>query len=175
MLAKRRSALRWLHQAIKEDRLKKRYLALLSGNWQQQTVEINVPLRKNTLQNGERVVRVDADGKSSRTNFYRLRQFATATLVEVRPHSGRTHQIRVHAAHMGFPVAGDDKYGDREANAAFKTAGLRRLFLHASALSLPLPDGQGQLEIKASLDLLLEAFLHRLDCDQCSIPLIGQH
>jgi len=162
LLAKRRSTLRWLHQLIREGALEKRYLALLAGRWERTRVEVDAPLRKNTLQGGERVVRVDAAGKASRTGFRRLRRLAATTLVEARLYTGRTHQIRVHAAHLGTPVLGDEKYGDRAVNAAFRARGLRRLFLHASTLTFPLPDGQGTFQIAAPLDPLLETFLQQL-------------
>lgn len=162
LLAKRRSTLRWLHQLIRAGALEKRYLALLVGRWEHATLEVNVPLRKQSLQGGERVVRVDATGKPSRTGFHRLRQFAATTLVEARLYTGRTHQIRVHAAYLGNPVAGDDKYGDREANTALRAPGLRRLFLHASTLTFPRADGQGHFQVTAPLDPQLELVLQHL-------------
>lgn len=162
MLAKRRSALHWLHQALQNNQLEKRYLALLIGHMAHSKMEVDVPLRKNTLHSGERIVRVDATGKPARTEFKRLRQFAAATLVEVRPHNGRTHQIRVHAAHLGMPVAGDEKYGNKENNAALRALGLKRLFLHAKTLVIPRPDGEKNLEITAPLDSVLEELLNKL-------------
>lgn len=162
VITKRRSMLRWLHQTMQDGTFAKCYLALLAGVLEHKTIQTDVPLRKNTLQGGERIVRVDETGKPSRTSFQRLRQFAYTTLTEVRPYSGRTHQIRVHAAHLRLPVAGDEKYGNKEANATLRTLGLRRLFLHAAALTIPMPDGQPPLEIKAPLDPLLEGVLSRL-------------
>ncbi len=159
LLSKRRSMLRWLHQLIRENRIEKRYLALLAGKWQKKSLRVDAPLRKNTLKSGERVVRVDHEGKLSRTDFRRLRTFPTATLVQARLHSGRTHQIRVHAAHMGSPILGDLKYGDRDANQKARGLGLKRLFLHAFALTFELPDGAGRLELQAPLDSELEGFL----------------
>jgi 23S rRNA pseudouridine955/2504/2580 synthase len=162
LLAKRRSTLRRLHQLIRDGAMEKRYLALLAGDLGCIRVEVDAPLCKNTLQGGERVVRVDPQGKPSRTEFRRLRRLSGATLVEARLHTGRTHQIRVHAAHSGAPVLGDDKYGDREANAVFRALGLRRLFLHAYTLTFPLPEGQGTFEISAPLDPELQALLQRI-------------
>jgi len=162
MLAKRRSMLHWLHQIIQNNQLEKHYLALLAGRMPRPKMQVDAPLRKNTLQSGERVVRVDANGKSAQTEFKRLQQFAAATLVEVHPFSGRTHQIRVHAAHLGMPVAGDEKYGHRENNIHFKSIGLKRLFLHATTLKIPQADGHGSIEITAPLDPVLEEFLGKL-------------
>jgi 23S rRNA pseudouridine955/2504/2580 synthase len=163
LLAKRRSMLRWLHGLIRSDGVEKRYLALLAGRWERQRQRAAVPLRKNTLKSGERVVRIDPRGKPSLTLFHRLRQFTQATLVEARLHTGRTHQIRVHAAHLGTPVLGDEKYGDRAANAALRALGLKRLFLHASDLTFLLPEGGAAFKVQAPLDPELKAVLEKLD------------
>jgi 23S rRNA pseudouridine955/2504/2580 synthase len=162
MIAKRRSALHWLHQIIKNNQLQKKYLALLVGKMPHATQIVDAPLRKNILQSGERIVRVDVSGKSARTTFIRLRSFTNATLVEAQPYNGRTHQIRVHAAHLGLPVAGDIKYGDNADNAAFKIMGLKRLFLHAASLSIPRLDRQTNLDVAAPLDPVLDKFLHKI-------------
>lgn len=159
LVSKRRSMLRWLHSLIRENAVEKRYLALLTGSWQKKAIQIDAPLRKNTLKSGERVVRVDPEGKASRTLFRRLRQVEGAVLVEARLHTGRTHQIRVHAAHLGTPIMGDGKYGDKSANARARDLGLKRLFLHASALSFELPDGAGRFSIEAPLPTELENVL----------------
>lgn len=161
MLAKRRNMLKWLHEIIRTNALEKRYLALLTGCMPRSVVEVDAPLRKNTLQSGERIVRVDAEGKSAKTRFQCLQRFNIATLVEVQPQSGRTHQIRVHAAHMGLPIAGDAKYGHRATNVSLKTMGLQRLFLHATTLGLNLPDGK-RLEVTAPLDPALASLLPKL-------------
>lgn len=162
LLAKRRSLLRWLHRLIRENAVDKRYLALLAGSLPWKTRQVDAPLRKNTLQGGERVVRVDPGGKASKTFFRRLRRFPDASLVEARLYSGRTHQIRVHAAYLGAPILGDDKYGDRRANAEMRKQGLSRLFLHASSLTFELPDGEGRFDIQAPLDPTLEKLLEKL-------------
>jgi 23S rRNA pseudouridine955/2504/2580 synthase len=162
LVAKRRSMLRWLHQQIREQRMEKRYLALLAGDWRDKQREVDAPLRKNTLQSGERVVRVDPTGRPSRTGFRRLRGFQGATLVEARLHTGRTHQIRVHAAHLGTPVLGDEKYGDRAANATLRALGLKRLFLHAAALTFDLPGEGGRFEIQAPLTDELKKIIEKL-------------
>lgn len=162
MLAKRRSELHWLQQTIQNNQLEKRYLALLIGNMTRSTIEIDAPLRKNTLHSGERIVRVDITGKPARTKFKRLRRFTTATLVEAHPYNGRTHQIRVHAAHSGMPIAGDEKYGNKDNNSSLRAIGLKRLFLHALALNIPRPDNQHNIEVTAPLDPRLDNFLHNL-------------
>ncbi len=162
LVSKRRSMLRWLHQLIREKRIEKRYLALVVGRWAQKYRRVDAPLRKNALKSGERVVRVDLEGKPSRTDFRRLRLFPTATLVEARLHTGRTHQIRVHAAHLGTPILGDLKYGDRDANNRVREQGFKRLFLHAFALTFELPDGAGRLELEAPLEAELEVLLEKI-------------
>jgi 23S rRNA pseudouridine955/2504/2580 synthase len=140
----------------------KRYLALLAGLAPWKTRQVEAPLRKNTLQGGERVVRVDPEGKPSKTFFRRIRRFRDATLVEARLYTGRTHQIRVHAAHLGAPLLGDDKYGDRDANQAVRRLGLNRLFLHASSLTFELPEGAGRFEIRAPLPPELKQLLEKM-------------
>lgn len=162
LVAKRRSMLRWLHQLIRENAVDKRYIALMAGRMERKTLQVDAPLRKNTLKSGERIVRVAPDGKPSRTVFRRKRQFSGVTLAEAQLHTGRTHQIRVHAAYLGAPLLGDDKYGDRRANAMLRKKGLKRLFLHASALTFPLPDDQGRFSIQAPLDPDLESVLTKL-------------
>lgn len=160
MVAKKRSALVTLHAALRGDGVDKRYLALVAGRWPERRRRIDVPLEKNTLQSGERMVRVAAGGKEALTEFSVVERFAAATLVEARPITGRTHQIRVHAQYAGHPLACDDKYGDREADARFRELGLRRLFLHAHRLAF---DWQGQrLELHAELEVELSQFLQTL-------------
>lgn len=163
LVAKRRAMLRWLHEQIRQQTMQKHYLALLAGSWAGRPREVNAPLLKNTLQSGERVVRVDPDGKPSRTQFRLVRHYPGASLVEARLETGRTHQIRVHAAYMGAPVLGDEKYGDREANRALRErGGLKRLFLHATALTFPLPEEAQPFRIQAPLSPDLEAVLAHL-------------
>jgi len=140
MLAKRRSILRELHALLRAGEVEKHYLALVRGTWSGGTV--NAPLLKNHLQSGERIVRVDLTGKEASTQFTRLassKNVSTlpATLVDVQPITGRTHQIRVHAVYAGHPIAGDEKYGDPDFNRFTRdTFGLQRLFLHAHRLKL---------------------------------------
>ncbi|MBM4202483.1 MAG: 23S rRNA pseudouridine(955/2504/2580) synthase, partial [Gammaproteobacteria bacterium] len=114
---------------------------------------------KNVLQSGERVVKASASGKAAATIFRRTRLFEAATLVEAEPLTGRTHQIRVHAQFMGHPIAGDDRYAPSERNREFRQRGLRRLFLHASRLSLVHPGSGQAVTVEAPLDAELQAFL----------------
>lgn len=142
VLARRRSALTGLQAAIREGRVKKRYLALIPGFLPRSPLVVDAPLRKSVLQGGERMVRVDEEGKPSRSRFIELERFAEASLVEVALDTGRTHQIRVHAQHIGHPLAGDDKYGEREFNKAMRERGLRRLFLHAARFEFSLGESR---------------------------------
>jgi 23S rRNA pseudouridine955/2504/2580 synthase len=163
VIAKKRSALRALHAAIREGQMEKRYLALLAGRWEGGEQVVDVALEKNQLQGGERMVRVAAGGKPAESHFRPVSRFANATLVEVMIVTGRTHQIRVHAAHIGHPVAGDDKYGDREANKLFRGLGLKRMFLHAHSLNFTHPASGEPVAASAPLDDGLREVLDRLE------------
>ena len=168
VISKRRSALRELHQLIREGAMNKRYLALIVGELPRQEVMVDAPLKKNVLRGGERLVKVDPqEGKPARTVFRRLRRFdcgtRAVTLVEAELITGRTHQIRVHAAHLGTPLAGDPKYGDEDANRELKACGLARLFLHATALSFRLEYMTQSLRVEAPLPDELAQFLAALE------------
>ena len=162
IVAKRRSAVRALHAAFREGRVEKHYLALLTGSWQGDSREVDLPLEKNLLQGGERMVKVSSTGKEARSQFTPVQRFATDALMDIRIYTGRTHQIRVHAAHIGHPVAGDEKYGDREANKRLKTVGLRRMFLHAARLAFDHPETGKRLDLSAPMDVELRAVLENL-------------
>jgi 23S rRNA pseudouridine955/2504/2580 synthase len=161
MIARRTSALKDLHRQLREDRINKRYLALVEGRWSSKRSFVEAPLQKNTVKSGERIVRVDSAGKPSRTEFRVIQRFEHATLVEARPITGRTHQIRVHALHAGHPLLGDEKYGTREANQAARRLGLNRLFLHAAELGFSDMDGKRQTA-KAELEPSLTKFLEKI-------------
>ncbi|PCH60111.1 MAG: 23S rRNA pseudouridine(955/2504/2580) synthase RluC [Gammaproteobacteria bacterium] len=163
MLAKRRSALRALHEQLRESVVKKRYLALIKGDWPAADKRITYPLRKNMLKSGERLVIVADDGKDAISLFQPRKRFAKATLMQVDVITGRTHQIRVHAAHHGFPLAGDDKYGDAEFDAELKQLGLKRLFLHASELEFIHPLTNDKVHIRSPLPDQLNKLLERLE------------
>jgi len=139
VLTRKRSALTALQAEIREGRVEKRYLALIAGTLPQARLTVDAPLRKSVLQGGERMVRVDSAGKESRSRFTELERYGTgASLVEVALETGRTHQIRVHAQHIDHPLAGDEKYGDREFNRRMRDKGLKRLFLHAARFEFTL-------------------------------------
>lgn len=161
LIAKRRSALKFMQAQLREQALEKRYLALLQGDWQGGKI-VEAPLLKNQLSSGERMVRVHDEGKYARTEFKIVKKFDFATLMEIRLITGRTHQIRVHSQHAGHPVAGDPKYGDSDFNRLMKEKGLSRLFLHASAITFPLPQNGKQITVEAplgdELSKLLENF-----------------
>jgi 23S rRNA pseudouridine955/2504/2580 synthase len=160
VFARSRRGLLGVQGLIRAGETTKQYLCLMTGKLRRAKFDVNVPLRKSVLQGGERMVRVDPAGKPALTFFRQIERYAGASLVEATLATGRTHQIRVHAAHAGYPLAGDPKYGEREANKRFHGLGLHRLFLHAArfefdlgersyGFSAPLPD-----DLKVVLDRL---------------------
>ena len=159
MVAKRRSSLRRLQDLQRGGRIAKTYLALLHGRCRKRRFTVDAPLRKNSLRGGERIVSVDPAGKASRTRFNVIEQFADSLLVEAELETGRTHQIRVHAAHVGLPLLGDAKYGDQEGNQKYRELGLRRLFLHAWRLRIPCDPEGGALTVEAPLPGALQTLL----------------
>lgn len=162
MVAKKRSALRILHELMRAGAIGKRYLALLAGKWQRDKVNVDAPLRKNIVQSGERIVRVDPTGKEALTRFGVVERLGGYTLVSALLVTGRTHQIRVHSTHLGTPICGDAKYGDENVNAELRKKGLNRLFLHAGELRFRWPDEKVDRVFTAPLDENLEAVLRRL-------------
>ncbi|ARJ44069.1 23S rRNA pseudouridine(955/2504/2580) synthase [Pantoea alhagi] len=152
LVAKKRSALRSLHEQLREKGMQKDYLALVRGQWPSHIKAVQAPLLKNILQSGERIVRVSSEGKPSETRFKVEERYAFATLVKASPVTGRTHQIRVHTLHAGHPIAFDDRYGEREFDKQLSATGLRRLFLHAAALSFNHPHSGDRMRIEAPLD-----------------------
>lgn len=163
MIAKRRSVLRAIHEQLQAAEVEKVYWALVKGAWQGGDT-VSVPLKKNQLSSGERIVRVAEDGQSAHTDFKILQYYpkAQVSLMEAKPKTGRTHQIRVHASYSDNPVVGDLKYGDNACNQNMKGYGISRLFLHARALSLRLPGYEHIIKIEAPLDPVLEKGLARL-------------
>jgi 23S rRNA pseudouridine955/2504/2580 synthase len=161
MVARRPAVLRELHRQLREDKVDKRYLALVVGKWPRNLSRVEAPLHKNVLQSGERMVRVSKEGKPSITEFAVLERFSGATLVEAKPVTGRTHQIRVHAQHAGFPLLGDAKYSNDRGELLAGQLGLKRLFLHARLLRFQLPE-IGRLELETGLDQELEDILDKL-------------
>ena len=162
LVAKKRSALRSLHEQLRGKEMQKDYLALVRGQWQSHVKTVQAPLLKNILQSGERIVRVNSEGKPSETRFKVEERYAFATLVRCSPVTGRTHQIRVHTQHAGHPIAFDDRYGDREFDKQLASTGLSRLFLHAAALKFTHPATGETLRIEAPLDNALKHCLTTL-------------
>ncbi len=150
LLAYQRQVLLALQEQLRGEHMFKRYIAVLVGALAGRKHRVERPLHKYLLPSGERRVRIDQQGKPARSDFQVIDSCADWTLVNVRIHTGRTHQIRVHAQSLGHPVLGDDKYGDAVANAYWRERGLARLFLHASELELDLP-GAGHLRFEAAL------------------------
>jgi 23S rRNA pseudouridine955/2504/2580 synthase len=162
MVARRGSALRTLHALLREGAVQKGYLALTAGRWNLGHKRIDAPLRTDLRVGGERTVRVDAEGKLALTEFKLIEQYgARASLLEAIIHTGRTHQIRVHAAYCKHPVLGDEKYGDEAANSALRELGLKRMFLHAHSCSFIWPDGVEQ-SFSAPLPAELRGVLDQL-------------
>jgi 23S rRNA pseudouridine955/2504/2580 synthase len=153
LVARKMSTLRSLHAMLREDdAFDKRYLVLVRGKWELGRKRIDAPLRTDTRVGGERTVRVDAGGKEAASDFRVVQFFGSlATLLEVQLITGRTHQIRVHAAYAGHPVAGDEKYGDPDYNRQLRAFGLERLFLHAHSVSFEDPHGKGLVSVSAPL------------------------
>jgi len=163
VIAKRRSFLRAFHEQLRQGDVNKHYLALTAGCWQGGKRTVDAPLRKNQLRGGERMVTVDDDGKQAVTVFRPVTRFAETTLVDVELKTGRTHQIRVHAVHIGHPLAGDAKYGDAAFNRQMRDLGLTRLMLHAHLLEFSLPLAADRMTLSAPLDADLKAVLDRLE------------
>jgi len=163
LIAKSRESLLNLQQQMLSDQIDKRYLTLLKGEMNSDEVYIEQPLQKNTVSSGERMVKVDPEGKSAKTLFIKRQSYGIAQLSEVKLFTGRTHQIRVHSAWSGHPVAGDDKYGDREFNKQMKTFGLKRLFLHAWQLGIHHPITQEPLSLEAPLPEKLQQVIKQLE------------
>jgi 23S rRNA pseudouridine955/2504/2580 synthase len=156
LVAKKRSTLIALHDLFRGDGVKKTYLALLSGLWGRKKMLVTAPLLRNTGKGGERVVKVSQAGKFAETGFRRIQKFKDLTLVEASPKTGRTHQIRVHAAWLGHPIVGDSRYGDDDRNRKLKQRGYKRLFLHAKQLQFSHPVTGETMDFTAPLPPELE-------------------
>ncbi|NNF15742.1 MAG: RluA family pseudouridine synthase [Gammaproteobacteria bacterium] len=141
VIARKRSFLRELHRQIREHEVGKTYLLLVRGHWDYGRYRCELHLHTHHRQGGERYVQVAADGKYCRTDFRPVEFYSGATLLEAQLHTGRTHQIRVHCAQLGHPIAGDERYGDDEFNKAMQRHRLQRLFLHASSFTFEYPEG----------------------------------
>ncbi len=163
MIAKKRSALRNLHEQLRLKTVHKNYWALVRGKWSSKIKEIDQPLLKNILKSGERMVSVNREGKPSKTLYSILQEYDCCTLVEASPQTGRTHQIRVHCAFASHPIALDDKYGDREFDGNMRQKGLNRMFLHAKKITFEDPASGKMVTVEAELDDNLSQALKNLE------------
>jgi len=173
-VARDRATLVALHALIRDGGMHKTYLALVSGDWQLGTKRIDAPLATDERRQGERHVRVAAAGKESVSVFKPVQFFGKlATLMQVDIPTGRTHQIRVHAAYAEHPLLGDDKYGDRERNAELKSAGLKRIFLHAQSIAFDWPGSGVPFHANAPLPADLAAVLDAITPQKRRAPPAG--
>lgn len=162
LVAKKRAALVELHARLRGSDVDKRYLALVQGRWQGKARMVEAPLLKRHTKSGERIVHVSEQGKAARSRIIPQQLYDEASLVEVRIYTGRTHQVRVHCAHTGHPIAGDEKYGDAVFNKSMQHYGLKRLFLHAWRMRLRHPVTDEKLELEAPLPDELSEVLEKL-------------
>ena len=163
LIAKRRPVLTRLHDLFRDGGVEKRYLALVKGRWHDPLRHVRLALHKYLTEAGERRVSVALEGKAAHSIVRLVARWENFSLVDVELKTGRTHQIRVHLAHLGFPLCGDDKYGDFELNRALRKQGLDRMFLHAGRLAFDHPVSGERLELKACLPEELLTFLGRMD------------
>ncbi len=159
LFCKRGDVLREVHQALRTGQVDKRYLALIRGRPRRKQFSVEAALSAGNLRSGERMVSIDSQGKQAHSDFRVVRLFKTAALAEVQLLTGRTHQIRVHAAHVGHPLAMDMKYGDRDFNKNMKALGLKRIFLHANSLTVRLESLEKPLQLTAELSDDLQTFM----------------
>ena len=165
IVAKKRGALKALHEMMRAGQVEKHYLTLVAGRWQNPLQHVKLPLYKYLTADGERRVRVSEEGKPAHSVVRLQRRYGDYSLLDVELKTGRTHQIRVHLAHLGFPLCGDDKYGDFALNKQLEWEGLRRMFLHATTLVFAHPLSGERLQLRAPLAPELTAFLEHLRDD----------
>jgi 23S rRNA pseudouridine955/2504/2580 synthase len=163
LLAKKRSALTAMHEIMREGNSDKRYFALVLGQWKNVKQHVKLPLHKFDTPQGEKRVMVREDGKASHTIFTLQKSWTEFSLLEAQLKTGRTHQIRVHLSHLGFPIAGDDKYGDFARNKALMKQGLKRMFLHAHSIAFAHPLTGEPMHLTAPLPKELQGFVDKLD------------
>ncbi|UNB92375.1 MAG: RluA family pseudouridine synthase [gamma proteobacterium endosymbiont of Trioza apicalis] len=162
LIAKNHFTLCFLHNQFRLNKIKKIYLALIKGKFLFKKKVIIAPIGKSKLINNTRIVKIDANGKLSETHFMIKKCFSLATLVYVKPITGRTHQIRIHAKYMGHPIVLDNKYGDYKFNFKFEKLGIKRLFLHAKIICFKHPYYNKYINIRAPLDIFLDKCLNYL-------------
>jgi len=169
LLAKRRSALLSLHRQLREGTVQKFYDVLVKGRWREPLRSVKLPLHKYVLDSGERRVSVRHEGTPAHTVFRLQRAWKGFSLLEAELKTGRTHQIRVHLAHLGYPVAGDDKYGDFALNKALARQGLDHMFLHARKMVIAHPRTGAKLTLEAQLPSALRSYLAVLDAGDAGV------
>lgn len=166
IIGKKRSALTRLHELFRDGGIDKRYLALVKGDWRDTLRNVKLPLHKYLTAAGERRVRVDPEGREAHSVMRLKGRWKTSlgqfSLLEVELRTGRTHQIRVHLAHLGFPILGDEKYGDFSLNRELHKSGLKRMFLHAASMRLPHPLSGERLQLVAPLPMELDNFMKKI-------------
>jgi len=161
LLALGGDALRELNTQIGSNKIEKRYLCLMDGKLKQDLVEVNEPIGKFE-RSGQKFMRVDPEGKPAQTTFRLIQNYAEYSFAEAHLHTGRTHQIRVHAAHLGIPLAADDRYSSRARQKFWKSQGLKRIFLHAHQIQFYTGDGEKQM-VNAPLPDELSGLLGKLE------------
>jgi 23S rRNA pseudouridine955/2504/2580 synthase len=163
LLAKKRSALTAMHEIMREGNSDKRYLTLVLGQWKNARQHVKLPLHKFDTPQGEKRAMVREDGQASHTIFTLQKSWPEFSLLEAQLKTGRTHQIRVHLSHLGFPIAGDDKYGDFARNKQLAKLGLKRMFLHAHSIAFNHPLTGEPMSFIAPLPKELQRFVDKLD------------
>lgn len=163
IVAKKRSALTVLHDMMREGKVHKRYLTLVAGRWLNPMQHVKLALHKYLTEGGERRVCVNPEGKPAHSVVRLVKRWQDYSLVEVELKTGRTHQIRVHLSHLGFPLCGDDKYGDFSLNKQLEKQGLKRMFLHAAKLAFHHPLTDRLIELESPLPLELDGFVAVLE------------
>lgn len=166
LIGKKRTALSRLHDLLRDGGVEKHYITLVAGRWPNPVQHIKLALTKYLTEDGERRVSVDTEGKPAHSIVRLIKRWERFSLLDVQIKTGRTHQIRVHLTHLGFPLAGDDKYGDFALNKALEKAGLKRMFLHAANLALPHPVTDQLLRLSAPLPQELADFVAQLDATE---------
>lgn len=180
LLARKRTALVAMHAQLRERGTDKRYLAVVAGRWPLRTRTLAWPLARHAAPDGDRRVSVQAGGQEALTRVTGLAHLelpglGACSLVRAVPETGRTHQIRVHLAHAGFPIVGDPKYGDFELNREMSRHGWRRMYLHAHSIAFDHPGDGRRLRIEAALPAAFEALLRAGGCDAAVARAQGQH